>query len=92
MCRIFAGQDPGDYEGETRSIRLNGYSTSIRLEAAFWRRLEAIAVREGLTVPKFVSRLHDEVLELRGELGNFTSLLRCACLIDADRNMSAAAE
>lgn len=83
MCQIFAGQHPDSYQSETRSIRLNGHSTSIRLEAAFWSQLEAVASREGLTVPQFVSKLHDEVLELKGEVGNFTSLLRCACLIDA---------
>ena len=36
MCRIFAGQDPGRYAPETRRLRLNGQSTSLRLEAAFW--------------------------------------------------------
>ena len=85
MCQIFAGQDPADYESETRSIRLNGHCTSIRLETAFWRVLDAIAAREGLTTPQFVSKLHGEVLELRGEVRNFTSLLRCACLVDAGR-------
>ncbi|MEM9046114.1 MAG: ribbon-helix-helix domain-containing protein [Pseudomonadota bacterium] len=91
MCQIFAGQNPEDYECETRSIRLNGYSTSIRLESAFWDRLESIAAREGITVPQFVSTLHAEVLELRGEVGNFTSLLRCACLIDAGDEVPALA-
>lgn len=83
MCQIFAGQDPASYQSETRSIRLNGHSTSIRLEAAFWTHLETVASREGLSVPQFVSKLHDEVLQLKGEVGNFTSLLRCACLIDS---------
>jgi len=81
MCQIFAGQDPADYESETRSMRLNGHCTSIRLESAFWRVLEGIATREGMSVPQFVSKLHDEVLELHGQTRNFTSLLRCACLI-----------
>lgn len=85
MCQIFAGQDPGDYATVTRSMRINGQCTSIRLEAAFWRVLDAIAAREGLTTPQFVSKLHDEVLELHGEARNFTSLLRCACLVDAAR-------
>ena len=33
-----------------------------------------------MTLAKFITTLHDEVLELRGEVQNFTSLLRCACL------------
>ncbi|WP_417670787.1 ribbon-helix-helix domain-containing protein [Roseibium sp.] len=81
MCQIFAGQDPADYEPETRRMRLNGLSTSIRLERAFWQIVDEIAASEGLSTPGFVSRLHSEVLELRGEARNFTSLLRCACLV-----------
>ncbi len=80
MCRIFAGQDPESYQPVTRRLRLNGQSTSIRLERSFWRIVDEIARHEGMTTPAFVSKLHAEVLELRGESRNFTSLLRCACL------------
>src|ERR1700686_133928 len=80
MCRIFAGQPPEAYSYQTRSIRLGGHSTSIRLEAAFWRILEEIAAAENASLAKFLTTLHDEVLEFRGETTNFTSLLRCACL------------
>lgn len=81
MCQIFAGQNPNDYEPETRRLRLNGQSTSIRLERSFWEIVDDIAASEGISTPAFISRLHSEVLELRGETRNFTSLLRCACLI-----------
>jgi len=80
MCRIFAGQSPDAYAYQTRSVRLSGHSTSIRLEAAFWHILEEIAAAENVTLAKFLTTLHDEVLEFRGETANFTSLLRCACL------------
>jgi len=80
MCRIFAGQPPEYYSYQTRSVRLGGHSTSIRLEAAFWQILEEIAAAQHMSVAKFLTTLHDEVLELRGETSNFTSLLRCACL------------
>ena len=53
MCQIFAGQDPASYECETRSLRLNGQSTSIRLEAAYWEMLDQIAEAEGFTTPGF---------------------------------------
>lgn len=85
MCQIFAGQDPATYECETRSLRLNGQSTSIRLERAFWSALNEIAAAEGLSMPQFISKLHSEVLELHGEARNFTSLLRCACLVHLSR-------
>jgi predicted DNA-binding ribbon-helix-helix protein len=81
MCQIFAGQNPARYESETRRLRLNGQSTSIRLERAFWRIVDRIALQEGLSTPAFISKLHSEVLELNGEAPNFTSLLRCACTI-----------
>lgn len=81
MCQIFAGQDPARYASVTRRLRLNGQSTSIRLERAFWGLLDQIAEREGLSTPAFLSKLHSEVLEQQGEVTNFTSLLRCACTI-----------
>lgn len=85
MCRIFAGQDPERYASHTRSLRLNGQCTSIRLENAFWRIIDEIAETEGFSTPAFVSKLHSEVLELRGEPENFSSLLRCCCLIYMER-------
>lgn len=81
MCQIFAGQDPDRYASTTRRLRLNGQSTSIRLENAFWTTLDQIAAADGLSTPAFISRLHSEVLEHRGEPENFTSLLRTACLV-----------
>ncbi len=80
MCQVFAGQDPERYASRTRRLRLNGQSTSIRLENAFWEIIDQIAERDGVSTPVFISTLHSEVLELRGEPSNFTSLLRCACL------------
>ena len=81
MCQIFAGQDQKRYESVTLRLRLNGQSTSIRMERSFWRIVERIALREGLSTPAFLSKLHAEVLERHGEVTNFTSLLRCACTI-----------
>ncbi|SHF74118.1 Predicted DNA-binding protein, contains Ribbon-helix-helix (RHH) domain [Litoreibacter ascidiaceicola] len=80
MCQVFAGQDPDRYASTTRRLRLNGQSTSIRLENAYWQVIDIIAKNDKMTTPIFISRLHSEVLELRGEPVNFTSLLRCACL------------
>ncbi|MCG8359320.1 MAG: ribbon-helix-helix domain-containing protein [Kiloniellales bacterium] len=79
MCRIFAGQDPADYACITRSVRLAGHATSIRLEATFWDILDEVAEGQGMTTPRFLSTLYDEVLEIHGEIGNFASLLRVAC-------------
>ncbi len=80
MCRIFITQDPATYAAETRSLRLHGHVTSIRLEAAFWEVLEEIAAAEGSTVARFIATLHDEMLRSSGEMGNLASLLRVSCL------------
>lgn len=81
MCHVFAGQDPARYALCTRRLRLNGQSTSIRLENAFWDILDQIAQADNVSTPAFISKLHSEVLETRGEPVNFSSLLRTACLI-----------
>ncbi|MCK0198436.1 ribbon-helix-helix domain-containing protein [Ancylobacter sp. 6x-1] len=81
MCHIFAGQAPETYESQTRSIRIGGHSTSIRLEAAFWSILDEVAAHQGMSLGKFITTLNDEVLNLHGEVRNFASLLRCSCLI-----------
>lgn len=85
MCRIFAGVPPEGYALETRSVRLNGQGTSIRLERVFWAILERIAARERLSLPRFLSVLHAEILEIHGEPPNFTSHLRCLCVLFLER-------
>jgi predicted DNA-binding ribbon-helix-helix protein len=94
VCKIFAEIDPKTYQFRTRSVRLGGHATSIRLEGAFWEVLEEIAMTEDVTLGRFLTQLHDEVLEFRGPLQNFSSLLRCACLkylSEAKRNSAAEA-
>ena len=80
MCHIFSNIDPKLYAYETRSVRLTGHVTSIRIEAAFWRILEEIAAAQSVSVGRLLTRLYDEVLAFEGEAHNFASLLRCACL------------
>ena len=87
MCKVFAGQDPQRYEQVTRRLRLNGQSTSIRLERTFWDILDDLAAAERMTTPGFMSRLHAEVLEQNGEPVNFASLLRCCCLVHMERSL-----
>lgn len=85
MCNVFAGQDPANYAYETRSVRLMGHATSVRLEAKFWDILEQIAAAQGMPMSKFLSLLHEEALEIHGEIANFSSLLRCCCLNFLDK-------
>jgi predicted DNA-binding ribbon-helix-helix protein len=81
MCQLFAHQPQRDYESQTRSLRIDGHCTSIRLEMAFWDTLEEIASKQDMSLAKFLSCLHSEVLDHYGEVHNFASLLRCSCLI-----------
>jgi predicted DNA-binding ribbon-helix-helix protein len=80
VCHVFANQPRDSYEPETRSVRLDGHATSIRLERAFWCVIEEIAAHQGVSVSRFLNRLHAEVLEQHGDCNNFASLLRCSCL------------
>ncbi len=88
MCHIFAGQDPQNYAFETRSIRLMGHSTSIRLEARFWCVLEDISAEQDMSMARFLSMLHEEAEEIHGEIQNFASLLRCCCLNYLDKDFN----
>lgn len=80
MCEIFVSADPASYDGRTRSVRLHGVVTSIRLENLFWTVLEEIAERDGMSVVQLIEKLYDELIEARGEAGNFASFLRVSAL------------
>lgn len=89
MCDIYASTDPSLYQGVARSVRVGGVVTSLKLERRFWQILEGIAAEGGLTLAQFLTQLHDEVVERRGEVGNFASLLRVVCATYLDRRHAA---
>ena len=80
MCEIFISADPASYESRTRSVRLHGVVTSIRLEHLYWDVLEEIAKRDGMSVVHLIEKLYDELVAARGGVGNFTSFLRVSAL------------
>lgn len=80
MCRIFVSADPASYESRTRSVRLHGVVTSVRLENLHWAVLEEIAARDGLSVAQLIETLYDELVAERGAVGNFASFLRVCAL------------
>ncbi len=83
MCKIFISADPELYRCRSRSLRLSGVATSIRLENLFWQVLEEIGERDGLSVAQLITRLYDELVEAGGQdandVANFTSFLRVSC-------------
>jgi predicted DNA-binding ribbon-helix-helix protein len=92
MCEYFVKADPILYEQRTRSIRIRGMLTSIRLENTVWDVLAEMAEDEGCTTNALICTLHDEILDHRGEVSNFASFLRVTslrylrrCLISQDK-------
>ena len=79
MCEVFISADPQSYDSRTRSLRLHGVVTSIRLENLFWQVLEEIGARDGLSVTQLISRLYNELAAAGGDCANFSSFLRVSC-------------
>lgn len=96
MCEYFVKADPILYEQRTRSVRIRGMLTSIRLENTVWDVLAEMAEDEGCTTNALICTLHDEILEHRGEVSNFASFLRVTslrylrrCLISQEKKQQA---
>ena len=80
MCEVFISADPDSYASRTRSVRLHGVVTSLRLENLYWDVLAEIGERDGMTVVQLIEKLYDELVAARGEVGNFSSFLRVSAL------------
>lgn len=80
MCKIFISADPELYRCRSRSLRLSGVATSIRLENQFWQVLDEIGRRDGLSIAQLISRLYDELADSGDDCSNFTSFLRVSCI------------
>jgi len=76
MCEYFVKADPIQYEQRSRTIRIHGVLTSIRLENMVWDILAEMAEAEGCTTNHLIVTFHDEILAHRGEVPNFASFLR----------------
>ncbi|HET9976321.1 MAG TPA: ribbon-helix-helix domain-containing protein [Burkholderiaceae bacterium] len=76
MCEYFVKADPIQYEQRTRTIRIHGVLTSIRLENMVWDILAEMAEAERCTTNHLIVQFHDEILAHRGEVPNFASFLR----------------
>jgi len=90
MCNKYASVDPERYESVTRSVRLQGFVTSVRLENEFWEILETLAAEDGYSVSGFIGKLYDEVMSAQGSVGNLTSMLRVSCALYLHRRVDSA--
>jgi predicted DNA-binding ribbon-helix-helix protein len=80
MCEFFVKADPILYESRTRTVRIHGVLTSIRLENLVWDTLAEMANDESCTTNSLIAKFHDEILLHRGDVANFSSFLRVTCL------------
>ncbi|MEY8875621.1 MAG: ribbon-helix-helix domain-containing protein [Leptothrix sp. (in: b-proteobacteria)] len=88
MCEFFVKADPILYESRTRTIRIRGVLTSIRLENMVWDLLAEMAAEEACTTNALIAQFHDEILAHRGEVPNFASFLRVTCMRFMRRQLS----
>lgn len=80
MCEYFVKADPIQYEQRSRTVRIRGVLTSIRLENMVWDVLAEMAEAERCTTNSLIATFHDEIHAHRGEVPNFASFLRVTCM------------
>ena len=64
----------------SRSVRLTGFSTCLRLEAVYWGILERIAEANCCSVSAVLSYVDREVHLRQGGVRNFSGLIRVICV------------
>jgi len=79
MCQLFINADSNLWSCRTKSLRIQGVVTSIRLEVFFWDILEELSFRDQMTVNQAITKLYLESLDADHDIGNFTSFLRVCC-------------
>jgi predicted DNA-binding ribbon-helix-helix protein len=79
MCNLFINANSDLWKSRTKSLRIEGMSTSIRIENFFWNILDEIAARDQMTVNQLITKLYFESIDAEHDLGNFTSFLRVCC-------------
>lgn len=70
MCKLFIKADPALWESHTRSLRIDGMVTSVRLENFFWTTLDEIARRDGMNSVQLIAKLYNESIDAGHDLGN----------------------
>jgi predicted DNA-binding ribbon-helix-helix protein len=67
----------------SRSVRLNGFSTCLRLEEVYWNILAEIARINTCSVSALLSYVDREVHLRHGGVKNFSGLVRVVCVVHA---------
>ncbi|MEC4724690.1 ribbon-helix-helix domain-containing protein [Shewanella sp. D64] len=79
MCQLFINADCRSWINRSRSLRIDGVVTSIRLEVFFWDILEELSFRDKMTINQVITKLYHESLDADHDISNFTSFLRVCC-------------
>lgn len=73
--------DMGLAQPLSRSVRLNGYATCLRLEQVYWDILGDMARVNCCSVSALLSHLDREVHLRHGGVRNFSGLVRVVCVV-----------
>ncbi len=65
---------------QSRSVRLNGLATCLRLEEVYWNILSEIASCNGCSINAVLSYVDREVHLRYGGVKNFSGLIRVVCV------------
>lgn len=78
----FIGEfDMGLAQPLSRSVRLNGFATCLRLEQVYWDILGDMARVNCCSVSALLSRVDREVHLRHGGVKNFSGLVRVVCVV-----------
>ena len=65
----------------SRSVRLNGFATCLRLEEIYWKILDRIARANNCSVNAVLSHIDRQVHLRHGGVKNFSGLVRVVCVV-----------
>jgi predicted DNA-binding ribbon-helix-helix protein len=75
------GFDMGLVRPLSRSVRLNGFATCLRLEQVYWDILAEMARTNRCSISTLLSYLDREVHLRHGGVKNFSGLVRVVCVV-----------
>ncbi|MCU0073460.1 ribbon-helix-helix domain-containing protein [Pseudomonas koreensis] len=86
---LLEGFDIGLIRPLSRSVRLNGFATCMRLEQVYWNILGRMAEDHCCSVGTLLSRVDREIHLRHGGVKNFSGLVRVVCVVHGLRDSSA---
>jgi predicted DNA-binding ribbon-helix-helix protein len=84
--------DMGLAQPLSRSVRLNGFATCLRLEQVYWDILADMARVNHCSVSALLSYVDREVHLRHGGVKNFTGLVRVVCVVHSLKEGACVAE